>query len=155
MIFIFIGILIYVRLSRGWRVFSAAAVSSDVSWEFFGCLSDFFRGIEGWGVFIAIFFFSFYFLKRYSLRWCFGVATCVLFFAGGWLGITRQLQGVVYVFPEEEVVYRVKITDTPKAGERTLFCQVRIKEWRDSTGNFHPAGAGRFFICNGIQRQKK
>lgn len=112
------------------------------SWEFFGCLSDFFRGIEGWGVFIAIFFFSFYFLKRYSLRWCFGVATCVLFFAGGWLGITRQLQGGVYAFPEEEVVYRVKITDTPKAGERTLFCQVRIKEWRDSTGNFHPAGCG-------------
>lgn len=94
-----------------------------------------------WGVLAFCLFacavFSFYFLKRRSLRWCFGVAVFALCFTGGWIGITWQLKQTVYPFPEKEIVYRVVLTDTPKAKERTFLCPVLLKERYDSTGVYH------------------
>lgn len=77
-----------------------------------------------------------YFLKRHSLRWCFGLAVSILCFIGGWLGITWQLQHAVYSFPEEETVYRVLITDAPQAKEHTYLCQTLLKERRDTAGTY-------------------
>lgn len=77
---------------------------------------------------------TFYFLKNYSLRWCFGVSFSALCFAGGWGGITGQLKQTVYDFPEKETVYRARLTDTPEAKERTLLCKVLLEEQYDSSG---------------------
>lgn len=94
-----------------------------------------------WGIlaFILLFAlaFSLYFLKRYSLRWCFGVTITALYFTGGWLGITKQFQQTIYTFPQEEAIYRVLITDTPQAKEHTYLCRTLLKEHCDST-NIHP-----------------
>ena len=87
------------------------------------------------GLCIALLF-VLYFLKRHSLRWCFGLAVSILCFIGGWLGITWQLQHAVYSFPEEETVYRVLITDAPQAKEHTYLCQTLLKERRDTTGTY-------------------
>lgn len=89
-----------------------------------------------WGIlaFILLFAlaFSLYFLKRYSLRWCFGVTITALCFIGGWLGITKQFQQTIYTFPQEEAIYRVLITDTPQAKEHTYLCRTLLKEHCDS-----------------------
>lgn len=92
-----------------------------------------FCGILFFGLF-AVLSFAFYFLKRYSLRWCFGVAVSALCFTGGWLGMTGQLQQAVCSFPEEETVYRVLITDAPQTKEHTYLCPVLLKECRDTAG---------------------
>ncbi|WP_294477265.1 ComEC/Rec2 family competence protein [uncultured Bacteroides sp.] len=77
---------------------------------------------------------AFYFIKRYSLRWCFGAATFILCFIGGWIGITCQLKQTDYTFPKEETVYRAMLTDTPKAKERAYLCPVTLEERCDSAG---------------------
>ena len=100
----------------------------DRSWELFW-------SILALGLCIALLF-VLYFLKRHSLRWCFGLAVSVLCFIGGWLGITWQLQHAVYSFPEEETVYRVLITDAPQAKEHTYLCQTLLKERRDTVGTY-------------------
>lgn len=91
-----------------------------------------------WSILIFCLFaglsFALYFLKRHSLRWCFGISVFALCFAGGWLGITWQLKQTVYDFPEKETVYRARLTDTPEAKERTLLCRVLLEELRDSSG---------------------
>lgn len=83
--------------------------------------------------------FALYFLKRYSLRWCFGIAISALCFTGGWLGMTGQLQQAVCSFPKEETVYRVLITDAPQPKEHTYLCQALLKERRDTAG-IYPIG---------------
>lgn len=100
----------------------------DRSWEPFWSVLAF-------GLCIALLF-VLYFLKRHSLRWCFGLAVSILCFIGGWLGITWQLQHAVYSFPEEETVYRVLITDAPQAKEHTYLCQTLLKERRDTAGTY-------------------
>ena len=100
----------------------------DRSWELFW-------SILALGFCIALLF-VLYFLKRHSLRWCFGLAVSILCFIGGWLGITWQLQHAVYSFPEEETVYRVLITDAPQAKEHTYLCQTLLKERRDTAGTY-------------------
>lgn len=100
----------------------------DRSWELFW-------SILALGLCIALLF-VLYFLKRHSLRWCFGLAVSILCFIGGWLGITWQLQHAVYSFPEEETVYRVLITDAPQAKEHTYLCQTLLKERRDTAGTY-------------------
>ena len=100
----------------------------DRSWELFW-------SILALGLCIALLF-VLYFLKRHSLRWCFGLAVSILCFIGGWLGITWQLQHAVYSFPEEEIVYRVLITDAPQAKEHTYLCQTLLKERRDTAGTY-------------------
>ncbi len=100
----------------------------DRSWELFWSVLAF-------GLCIALLF-VLYFLKRHSLRWCFGLAVSILCFIGGWLGITWQLQHAVYSFPEEETVYRVLITDAPQAKEHTYLCQTLLKERRDTAGTY-------------------
>lgn len=82
---------------------------------------------------------AFYFIKRYSLRWCFGAATFALCFIGGWIGITCQLKQTDYTFPKEETVYRAMLTDTPKAKERSYLCPVTLEERCDSAGSY-PVG---------------
>ena len=99
----------------------------DRSWELFW-------SILALGLCIALLF-VLYFLKRHSLRWCFGLAVSILCFIG-WLGITWQLQHAVYSFPEEETVYRVLITDAPQAKEHTYLCQTLLKERRDTAGTY-------------------
>ena len=100
----------------------------DRSWEPFWSVLAF-------GLCIALLF-VLYFLKRHSLRWCFGLAVSILCFIGGWLGITWQLQHAGYSFPEEETVYRVLITDVPQAKEHTYLCQTLLKERRDTAGTY-------------------
>lgn len=97
-----------------------------------------FWGVLSFGLFFLLSL-AFYFLKRYTLRWCFGMAVFVLCFTGGWLGVTWQLQQSVYSFPEKETVYQVLITDTPQAKERTYLCRAFLKERRDTAG-IHPIG---------------
>ena len=80
----------------------------------------------------------FYFFDRYSLRWCFGIAVFALCFTGGWMGITRQLQQTTdYIFPKEETVYKVMVTDAPEAKKRSVLCQVLVLARSDSIG-IHP-----------------
>lgn len=105
---------------------------------FFDRSGDPLCGILSFGFFAALSF-ALYFLKRYSLRWCFGVAVFALCFTGGWLGMTGQLQRTVCPFPEEETVYRVLITDEPQAKEHTNLCQVLLEERRDTAG-IYPIG---------------
>ena len=76
---------------------------------------------------------AFYYLERYSLRWCFGVSVFALCFAGGWGSISWQLKQTVHDFPEKETVYRVQLTDTPEAKERTLLCRVWLEGQHDSS----------------------
>ena len=95
-------------------------------------------GILFFGFFAALSF-ALYFLKRYSLRWCFGIAISALCFTGGWLGMTGQLQQAVCSFPKEETVYRVLITDAPQPKEHTYLCQALLKERRDTAG-IYPIG---------------
>lgn len=40
------------------------------------------------------------------------------------------------LFPEEETVYRVLITDAPQAKEHTYLCQTLLKERRDTAGTY-------------------
>ena len=95
-------------------------------------------GILFFGFFAALSF-ALYFLKRYSLRWCFGIAISALCFTGGWLGMTGQLQQAVCSFPKEETVYRVLITDALQPKEHTYLCQALLKERRDTAG-IYPIG---------------
>lgn len=105
--------------------------------RFFNCSLELFWGILAFCLFAALSL-AFYFLERYSLRWCFGVTTFALCFTGGWMGITWQLQQTTdYVFPKEETVYRGVITDAPQTKERTYLCQVLLTEYCDSVGS-HP-----------------
>lgn len=94
-----------------------------------------------WGVSVSIFLlilaFLFHFCEHYSQRWCFGAVLTVLCFAGGWTGITWQLRQTQYTFPDDDVIYRALITDTPQPRERTLLCRVLVKEYYDSIGS-HP-----------------
>ena len=39
----------------------------------------------------------------------------------------------MYDFPEKETVYRVQLTDTPEAKERTLLCRVWLEGQHDSS----------------------
>lgn len=73
-----------------------------------------------------------YFLRRHSLRWCFGVCVAALCFVGGWTAVGWQLERAVYEFPEEEAVYRVRLTELPEAKERSYLCRVILKERIDS-----------------------
>lgn len=104
--------------------------------RFFSCSTELIWGILAFGFLFALSFIL-YFLERYSLRWCFGVVIAALCFTGGWLGITCQFQQTIYTFPQGEVVYRVLITDTPQAKERTYLCRTLLKEHCDSVG-IHP-----------------
>ena len=104
------------------------------------CGDRFFNGSPElfWGIlafcFLAGLSIGCYFLGRYSLRWCFGIAILALCFTGGWVGITWQLQHATgYTFPKEETVYRGWVTDTPETKEHTFLCRVLLKEQRDST----------------------
>lgn len=89
-----------------------------------------------WNVLVFCLFtclsFLFYFSKRHSLRWCFGLSVFGLCFMGGWIGITHQLKQTTHSFPEKETVYRVLLTDPPEQKERTFLCRVFLKEQRDS-----------------------
>ena len=76
--------------------------------------------------------FAFYFLRRHSLRWCFGISVSALCFMGGWIGITGQLQQSVYEFKDQETIYRVRLTDTPELKERSYLCRVFLEEYHDS-----------------------
>lgn len=105
--------------------------------RFFDCSFELFWGILAFCLFAGLSI-AFYFLERYSLRWCFGVTIFALCFTGGWMGITWQLQQTTdYAFPKEETVYRGVVTDAPQVKERTYLCQILLKEYRDSIG-IHP-----------------
>ncbi|KAA6319352.1 hypothetical protein EZS27_030742 [termite gut metagenome] len=71
-------------------------------------------------------------LKKYSLRWLFGIFVYICFFSAGAVLISWRLQQVSYVFPQSEAIYRAVITDRPEAKKRTVLCRVRLLECRDS-----------------------
>lgn len=105
------------------------------------CGDRFFHSFESFWIVLACCLFigltvGFYFVKRYSLRWCFGIAVSALCFSGGWLGIISQLQPSLYIFPSEEAVYRAVITDSPEIKERAVLCRVALKERRDSVNAY-------------------
>lgn len=85
-------------------------------------------------LFLLLLSFGFYFLKRYSLRWCFGVSFFGLCFVGGWGGITTQLEKAVYQYPKSEGAYRIVLTDHPEVKEKTFLCRVTLIERHDSLG---------------------
>ena len=104
--------------------------------RFFDCSMDVLWGVSV-SIFLLILAFLFHFCEHYSQRWCFGAVLTVLCFAGGWTGITWQLRQTQYTFPDDDVIYRVLITDTPQPRERTSLCRVLVKEYYDSIGS-HP-----------------
>lgn len=89
-----------------------------------------------WGIFVFAFLaclcIAFYFLKSYSLRWCFGTAVSALFFTGGWVGITWQLHQTDFTFSSKETVYRALLLEAPQEKERSYLCPVFVKEYCDS-----------------------
>lgn len=104
--------------------------------RFFDCSMDVLWGVSA-SIFLLILVFLFHFCEHYSQRWCFGAVLTVLCFAGGWTGITWQLRQTQYTFPDDDVIYRALITDTPQPRERTSLCRVLVKEYYDSIGS-HP-----------------
>ena len=104
--------------------------------RFFDCSMDVLWGVSV-SIFLLILAFLFHFCEHYSQRWCFGAVLTVLCFAGGWTGITWQLRQTQYTFPDDDVIYRALITDTPQPRERTSLCRVLVKEYYDSIGS-HP-----------------
>lgn len=104
--------------------------------RFFDCSMDVLWGVSA-SIFLLILAFLFHFCEHYSQRWCFGAVLTVLCFAGGWTGITWQLRQTQYTFPDDDVIYRALITDTPQPRERTSLCRVLVKEYYDSIGS-HP-----------------
>ena len=81
-------------------------------------------------VFVGILFTT-YFLKRYSLRWLFGVSLFCVCFIGGFWWMSLHLEQTSYHFPEKESTYRVKIYEKPEMKARTVLCPVKILEVRD------------------------
>lgn len=104
--------------------------------RFFDCSMDVLWGVSA-SIFLLILVFLFHFCEHYSQRWCFGAVLTVLCFAGGWTGITWQLRQTQYTFPDDDVIYRALITDTPQPRERTSLYRVLVKEYYDSIGS-HP-----------------
>ena len=104
--------------------------------RFFDCSMDVLWGVSA-SIFLLILAFLFHFCEHYSQRWCFGAVLTGLCFAGGWTGITWQLRQTQYTFPDDDVIYRALITDTPQPRERTSLCRVLVKEYYDSIGS-HP-----------------
>ena len=102
--------------------------------RFFDCSMDVLWGVSA-SIFLLILVFLFHFCEHYSQRWCFGAVLTVLCFAGGWTGITWQLRQTQYTFPDNHVIYRALITDTPQPRERTSLCRVLVKEYYDSIGS--------------------
>ncbi len=98
--------------------------------RFFDCSMDVLWGVSV-SIFLLILAFLFHFCEHYSQRWCFGAVLTVLCFAGGWTGITWQLRQTQYTFPDDDVIYRALITDTPQPRERTSLCRVLVKEYYD------------------------
>lgn len=76
--------------------------------------------------------FLFYYLKSYSLRWCFGVSLTGFCVMGGWLSVISQLEKVSHDFPKEESAYRVVLTDYPDEKENTYLCKAFLKERLDT-----------------------
>lgn len=72
-------------------------------------------------------------IKRYSLRWIFGLcATLFLFVLGAcWLNV--RLQQTVFEFSSEPAIYRVTITERPEEKERSVLCRAQVFEQRDSS----------------------
>ncbi len=129
----------YIRLIIPWV---AGVFCGD---HFFDRPWESFWGVLTFGFCIALLFIL-YSLKRYSLRWCFGLAVFILCFMGGWLGITWQLQQAVYSFPEEETMYRILITEAPQAKEHTYLCQVLLKERRDTISTYPIGRAALLYL---------
>lgn len=103
--------------------------------RFFNCSVNVYWGLSAFCMFAGLSI-AFYFLKRYSLRWCFGIAVFALCFTAGWIGITWQLQQAAgYAFPKEEAVYRVLVTDPPQMEEHTYLCPTLLSDYCDSTGH--------------------
>lgn len=82
--------------------------------------------------FFAVLSLVFYFSKRYSFRWCFGISLLGLCFMGGWMSMANQLKQTVCNFPKKEAIYRVLLTDKPEMKERSFLCHVILEERLDS-----------------------
>lgn len=73
-----------------------------------------------------------YFLKRYTLRWVFGVLLFLFCLMGGVCAVNLQLQQTAIAFPETDAIYRVLITEHPEPKERSVLCRATLTERRDS-----------------------
>jgi competence protein ComEC len=73
-----------------------------------------------------------YFLKKYSLRWLFGIFVCICFFSAGTALTSWRLQQISYIFPQSETLYRAVITDRPETKKQTVLYRARLLECHDS-----------------------
>ena len=78
--------------------------------------------------------FSFFFIRRYSLRWLFGLCLIGLTFSGGWWLTDRVLTQSIGAFPHQPTVYRAIVIDQPVPKERSLLCPLRLLAQIDSSG---------------------
>ncbi len=67
-----------------------------------------------------------FFLRRYSLRWLFGVFFTLFGVWGGVVWMNLQLHQTQVGFSEEEQVYRAFITEKPQEKERSILCKVQL-----------------------------
>ena len=71
-------------------------------------------------------------LREYAVRWIFGLCTYSFFLICGICWQNMNLQHTVVQFPAHESIYRVVITEHPEQKERSILCNARIIDQRDS-----------------------
>lgn len=87
-------------------------------------------------LFISLFLlFISYFIRRYSIRWVFGISLFFATFIGGWCFTNQTLNLSKSDFSQTRTVYRAIIFDEPVAKERSVLCPVHLLAQSDSCGN--------------------
>lgn len=65
-------------------------------------------------------------LRRYALRWVFGVLLFLFCFFGGLSCTMHQLQETTVAFADKETIYRVCITEKPQVKEKSMLCTAEL-----------------------------
>lgn len=71
-------------------------------------------------------------VRKYPVRWIFGLLAYLLFLIFGICWQNINLQRTVVDFPAQESIYRVVITEHPEQKERSILCNARVIDQRDS-----------------------
>lgn len=84
-------------------------------------------------VFLFLLFLTF-FIRRYSIRWLFGLCLFLLTFIGGWCLTSQALNLSKANFSPKKTVYRAIVIDQPVSKERSVLCPIRLIAQIDSSG---------------------
>lgn len=85
--------------------------------------------------------FGMYFIRKYRVRFLFGVVVCICFMLLGMLGYTIQIAQVRYDWSDEEAVYTGVVEDIPQPGKKTVQATVRVQACRDTlSAQWKPVG---------------